>query len=119
MEPDNLDSWTRSGGLLSRADNVRYARMLVRRAHAAGLAIAQKNAPGLARMHLFDFAVVEQCQRYAECERYTRYYGSHVIEIEYRQRDFEAACAARSHPIVLRDRLLRTPGEHGYRFRSC
>lgn len=119
VEFDNLDSWTRSAGVLRRADNVRYARLLIRRAHAAGLAVGQKNAAGLARLRLFDFAVVEECQRYRECDRFTRAYGDQVIEIEYRRRDFEAACAARSIPIVLRDRLLRVPGARGYRFATC
>lgn len=119
VEPDNLDSWTRSKGMLTRADNVRYAKLLIRRAHAAGLAIAQKNAASLAGRRLFDFAVVEQCQRYRECARFTRAYGGQVIEIEYRRRDFEAACAARTIPIVYRDRLLRTPARMGYRFDQC
>ena len=48
VEPDNLDSWTRAHGLLSAADNVALARLLVARAHAKGLAIAQKNAAELA-----------------------------------------------------------------------
>ncbi len=119
VEPDNLDSWTRSDGLLTRADNVRYAKLLIRRAHAAGLAIAQKNAASLAKRKLFDFAVVEQCQRYAECDRFTRAYGDQVIEIEYRRRDFDAACAARSIPIVYRDLMLRTPTQRGYRYAQC
>jgi hypothetical protein len=119
VEPDNLDSWTRSDGSLTRADNVRYAKLLIRRAHAAGLAIAQKNAASLAGQRLFDFAVVEECQRYDECATFTHAYGTQVIEIEYRRRDFEAACSTRSIPIVYRDRLLRTPAQKGYRFDRC
>lgn len=119
VEADNLDSWTRSAGMLTRRDNVRYARLLIKRAHAAGLAIAQKNTAGLAHRKLFDFAVVEECQRYKECGHFRAAYGDQVIEIEYRRRDFEAACAARSIPIVLRDRLLRTPGKAGYVYAAC
>jgi hypothetical protein len=119
VEPDNLDSWTRSDGRLTKADNVRYAKLLIRRAHEAGLAIAQKNAASLSPRKLFDFAVVEECQRYNECDRYTRAYGDQVVEIEYRRRDFKAACAVRSVPIVYRDRLLRTPDSPGYRFEAC
>ena len=119
VEPDNLDSWTRSNGRLTKADNVRYATLLIRRAHDAGLAIAQKNAASLSPRRLFDFAVVEECQRYNECGRYTRAYGDQVIEIEYRRQDFEAACDARSVPIVYRDRMLRTPDSPGYRFEAC
>ncbi len=121
VEPDNLDSWQRSRGLLRRRDNVALGRLLVDRAHAAGLAIAQKNTAGLARKRLFDFAVVEQCQRYRECARFTRAYGDDVIEIEYRRRDFVRACRARGErvPIVLRDVSLRPAGTRGHRFASC
>lgn len=121
VEPDNLDSWQRSHGLLRRRDNVTFARLLIRRAHTAGLAIAQKNAAGLAHQRLFDFAVTEQCQRWSECGRFTRAYGNQVIEIEYRRRDFDAACRVRAGrvPIVLRDVALRTPGQRGYRYAAC
>ncbi|WP_292877336.1 endo alpha-1,4 polygalactosaminidase, partial [Microbacterium sp.] len=44
VEPDNLDSWTRSHGMLTANDNLAFAELLAGRAHAAGLAIAQKNA---------------------------------------------------------------------------
>jgi hypothetical protein len=121
VEPDNLDSWTRSLGLLSRADNVRYAKRLIARAHAAGLAIAQKNTASLAPRRLFDFAVVEECQRYRECGRYRAAYGNAVLQIEYRRADFRRACRLRSGevPVVLRDRLLRAPGTPAYRFAAC
>lgn len=121
VEPDNLDSWQRSRGRLTRADNVAFARLLIQRAHAAGLAIAQKNAVGLAQRTLFDFAVVEQCQRYQECDRFQRAYGDQVIEIEYRRRDFDAACSARGAqlPIVWRDLQLKRPSQPGYRFATC
>lgn len=121
VEPDNLDSWQRSSGLLQRGDNVAFSRLLIRRAHAAGLAIAQKNAAELAPRRLFDFAVTEQCERWSECGRFTRAYGRRVIEIEYRRRDFQAACQVRAGriPIVLRDVALRGPGQRGYRYAAC
>ena len=43
VEYDNLDSFSRSHHLLSRSDNRRFAALLVKRAHADGLAAAQKN----------------------------------------------------------------------------
>jgi len=108
VEPDNLDSWTRSSGLIDRADNLALARLLTDRTHAAGLAIAQKNAAGLGARGPrvgFDFAIAEECGRYAECGRYVGAYDDHVLVVEYRRRDFEATCAAFAGllPVVLRD----------------
>jgi hypothetical protein len=42
VEPDNLDSWTRSRGALTVADNLALARLLILRAHELGLAIARR-----------------------------------------------------------------------------
>ena len=41
VEFDNLDSWDRGHGLITKADNRTFARLLTARAHAAGLAAAQ------------------------------------------------------------------------------
>jgi Glycoside-hydrolase family GH114 len=128
VEPDNLDSFTRSRGLLTRDDALQLATRLARCAHHAGLAIAQKNLAGLhrARAHSvgFDFAVAEDCQRYHECANYLRVYGRHVIEIEYADNgvaNFTRACRLRGPriSIVYRDRLLRRRGQPGYRYRAC
>lgn len=133
IEPDNLDSWTRSSGLLTRGDAVEYARLLVERAHARGLAIGQKNAAELTDAELrtigFDFAVAEECQRYSwgrltECDRYLAAYGDRVIEIEYTDAGsgpFDSACRARGSriSILLRDRDVVPRGEPGYVSRSC
>jgi hypothetical protein len=64
VEPDNLDSYSRSKGALTLSDNKAFATMLIRRAHADGLAIAQKNTPelgGAGRALGFDFAIAEEC----------------------------------------------------------
>src|SRR4051812_1033094 len=84
VEPDNLDSWTRSHKILTERDAMEFAKLLVARAHLAGLAISQKNTPELSTKGLgFDFAVAEECEQYRECGRYTKTYGPKVIEIEY------------------------------------
>jgi hypothetical protein len=128
VEPDNLDSWTRSRGGLGRAHNVALARLLADRAHAAGLVIAQKNASELAargRRIGFDFAIAEECQVYRECGAYTRAYGRRVLEVEYDDaggvRNFRVACRAQGRRIAVtyRDRDLVGRGERGYAFRSC
>ena len=128
VEPDNLDSWTRSDGLLKRRHNARLARLLVRRAHHRGLAVAQKNdVDMLPRRHRigFDFAVVEECQVYRECGPFVRAYDRRVIEIEYSDSggpaNFRRACEMRGSliSITYRDRYLSSPGDPGYRFATC
>ncbi|KRC48794.1 MULTISPECIES: endo alpha-1,4 polygalactosaminidase [unclassified Nocardioides] len=113
VELDNLDSWSRSHGLVTRAQAKAFARLLVRRAHADGLAVGQKNWPELDGTTLgFDFAVAEECGRYAECGRYRASYGNRVLVIEYRRTDFQRACArwGAQLGIVLRDRALSPRG---------
>lgn len=128
VEPDNLDSWTRSQGRLTAADDLAYAARLISRAHAAHLAIAEKNAAEVAvrGRHLgFDFAIAEECQVYGECGAYTRAYGREVIEIEYPDNggtaNFAAACRARGTRISIeyRDRDVLSRGRAGYLERWC
>lgn len=127
VEPDNLDSWTRSRGLLRRADGIAFARLLTARSHARGLAVAQKNAADLSARGPaigFDFAVAEECQVYDECSAYTAAYGRRVIEIEYAdqgRRFFTAACRRRRGraSIIYRDRELSRPGTAGYVYARC
>lgn len=125
VEPDNLDSWTRSKGLITAKHARAYAKLLVRAAHGERLAIAQKNTADLNGRRLgFDFAVVEECEVYRECGRYTRMYGRRVIEIEYTdngRRAFARACRVRGKKtsILLRDRDVVPRGAKGYVFRTC
>ena len=123
IEIDNLDSFTRSGGLLVEADAVAAMRLFADAAHARGLAIAQKNSAELVprRGDLgTDFAVVEECNQFAECQDFTAQYGNHVLVIEYRQEDFTTGCAAfPALSIVLRDVNLTSPGTGTYVFDGC
>ena len=115
VEFDNLDSFTRSHGLLKRRHAVRYARLLVRGAHEQGLAAGQKNLAGWDGTQVgYDFAVSEECGRYDECGAYVADYGDQVLMIEYRAKDFEETCAAYgdTHAVVLRDRDLSPEGVH-------
>ena len=104
-----------------------FARLLVARAHAHGLAVAQKNAAEIAPLGPgagFDFAVTEECQVYIECGAYLAAYGRHVIEVEYTDNGVDAfvqACAARGRQIsvVLRDRDLVPAGNDEYVYRHC
>ena len=125
VEPDNLDSWTRSSGLLSRDDAVAYARLLVREAHAHGLAVAQKNTPELSAAGIgFDFAVAEECAVYDECGEYTAAYGDRVYEIEYTDNGsdaYRAACADHGArvSVILRDRDVTPAGDEAYHYEYC
>ena len=123
VEIDNLDSYSRSGGRISEDDAVAFLALLSARAHAVGLAIAQKNAAELLprRDEMgTDFAVVEECNRYDECDAFARAYADRILVVEYRRRDFDRGC--RRYPglsIVLRDRDLRTPDQPGYVYDGC
>jgi hypothetical protein len=115
VEYDNLDSFTRSNGLISKRDAVRFARLLVGQAHRHGLAAGQKNLAGFDGTRIgYDFAVAEECGRYDECRRYVDHFGDHVLMVEYRERDFAATCATYglTHAVELRDLELTPAGVH-------
>ncbi len=123
VELDNLDSYSRSGGLLTENDNVALMALLSAAAHGEGLAVGQKNSaellPRAAEMGT-DFAVAEECNRWGECDAYQAVYGNRVYVIEYRQQDFAAGCAAFPElSIVLRDVDVSTPGSGSYVFDGC
>jgi hypothetical protein len=127
VEPDNLDSYTRSHHLLSTGDNFGFARLLIGRAHRHGLAIAQKNAAEQSKRGSaagFDFAIAEECQVYGECGRYTKYYGDEVFEVEYTDNGkaaYRQACRAQGAniSIILRDRDVTPRGSKRYHYRAC
>jgi hypothetical protein len=127
VEPDNLDSNTRSHHLLSRSNDFAFARRLIAHAHTDGLAIAQKNSAEQSRRGKragFDFAIAEECQVYSECGSYTNVYGDQVYEIEYTDNGraaFRSACAARGSriSIILRDRDVTPRESKHYRYKAC
>ena len=125
LEPDNLDAYTRSKGLLSESQAMAYAASLITYAHDKGLAVGQKNTADLstaaARQAGFDFAVTEQCADYDECQRYTATYGNHVFVIEYSRSQFTKACNTYGSTlsIVLRDVDVTAPGSESYAFKTC
>ncbi|MFJ5214293.1 endo alpha-1,4 polygalactosaminidase [Streptomyces sp. NPDC088354] len=124
VEPDNLDSFERSRGLLTAAQNAAYARLLVTRAHAAGLAVAQKNTAELLPRHTaigFDFAVAEECGEFDECGDYAAAYADRVLVVAYTAADFGRTCRRWGGrlSVVLRDRDVMPAGERGHVFRTC
>jgi hypothetical protein len=124
VEPDNIDSYQRSKNLLTKADAIAFLQLLAARAHAAGLAIAQKNTTELGtagKAAGLDFAIAEECGRYSECGDYTSVYGSQVIDIEYTDKGFTKACTAigATSSVVRRDVDVTAPGSHTYVYNAC
>ena len=125
LEPDNLDAYTRSKGLLTQEQAIAYAGSLTTYAHRKGLAVGQKNTADLstakARGIGFDFAVAEECADYNECQNYTATYGAHVIVIEYSRKGYTKACGSYGSTlsVVQRDVDVTAPGSDTYVFKSC
>lgn len=122
IEIDNLDTYSRSNGLLAEDDCVAMERLFADAAHARGLAIGQKNSAEIVARKAemaTDFAVVEECHRWDECDDYTAGYGEHVYIVEYREQDFSKACAAAHPPTVHRDPNLVGPADDEYVYSQC
>jgi hypothetical protein len=123
IEIDNLDSFTRSQGLLTENDAVAAISGMAEAAHASAMPIAQKNSAELVGRKAelgTDFVVAEECNAFDECQTYRDAYGDHVIVIEYTRAAFDAGCAAfPSLSIVLRDLDLVPAGTAGYVFDGC
>ena len=128
VEFDNLDSYTRSDGALDMTDAEALAKLLVGLAHDNGLEAGQKNTADLGdrgRTEIgFDFAVVEECQRYDECDVYTDVYGDRVIDIEYTDDLGGSVAEVCNDPqlpasTVIRDRDLAPAGAEGHELQRC
>lgn len=88
VEPDLVEGYLADTGFpLTRADQLAYNRALAQIAHRHGLGIALKNTPELvAELEpSFDFAVVEECFAYRECDAYLPFIraGKAVLHVEY------------------------------------
>lgn len=117
VEIDNLDSYTRSDDLLDLDDAEAFAELLTAAAHDAGLAIGQKNLAEWDGSQVgFDFAVSEACAEFDECGAYVDYYDGVVLDIEYDDESFAAACDewGDEFPVVRRDLDLAVDGERAW-----
>jgi hypothetical protein len=124
VEPDNIDTYDRFDNLLTRDQAVAYLSLLAPHAHAAGLAIAQKNTTSLegrGRAAGLDFAIAEECGRYGECGDFTDVYGDNLIVIEYTSSAFKKACTAVGArvSVVRRDLDVTAPGSGTYVYNAC
>lgn len=127
VEIDNLDSHTRSEGVLTAEDNAALAAAYATAAHDAGLAIAQKNTADMAeelKRAGYDFAVTESCSVFSECRAFTAVYPV-VLDIEYTDElgaeAFPDACEDQGRPpaMILRDHDLVAPGDPAYHYDAC
>ena len=123
VEIDNLDTYSRSDGMITEDHAVAFMSLLSAIAHDEGLAIAQKNSTEILDRQPelgTDFAVAEECNRWSECQDYMDVYGDQVYVIEYREQDFDVGCVDFPElSIVLRDLDLVTPGEGAYVYDAC
>lgn len=74
VDPDNTDGFdgNNTGFPLTQLDTQTYLATLSNYAHSKGLKIGLKNNPNIVNLMFtyFDFAVVEQCLEYTECNMY-------------------------------------------------
>ncbi len=115
VEADNVDAYTNDSGFpLRAADQLRFNRFLAREAHARGLSIALKNDLDQVRelAGAFDWALVEQCFQYDECDRLRPFSaaGKAVFAVEY-ERTTDAFCpqARTAGFMAMRKRLALGP----------
>ena len=88
VEFDNVDGYANSTGFsLSYQDQIRYNTFLAEAAHERGLAAALKNDLEQVAdlVAVFDFAINEECFRYAECKALSAFVqaGKPVFHVEY------------------------------------
>ena len=99
VEPDNVDGFVNDTGFpLTAQDQLAFNRWIAREVRARGMSVALKNDPDQAvdLVREFDFAVVEECARYDECEAYRPFVaaGKAVLRVEYGRS--VASCGRRS-----------------------
>lgn len=105
VDVDNVNGYTNPSGFpLKAADQLRYNRWLAAAAHRVGLAIALKNDGDQAKAlaPVFDFAVVEECFQYGECELYLPFVKARkpVFDLEYTLAPARFCAKARKLGIV-------------------
>lgn len=88
VEPDNVAGYeNRTGFPLTGRDQLRFNRWVAREVRRRGMSVALKNDPEQVRrlVGAFDFAVVEECFAYEECDRYLPFVraGKAVFSAEY------------------------------------
>jgi len=88
VEPDNVDGFANESGFpLTAADQLAFNRFLAAEAHVRGLSIGLKNDLDQAADLVadFDWALVEECERYDECDALAPFVKANkaVFHVEY------------------------------------
>ena len=95
IEPDNVDGYSYNSGFpLTKATALNYLDFLQQQAHSYGMSVALKNSGDLVTSTLpsgkkvteaFDWALVEECYQYSECDSYRPFIqaGKAVVIVEY------------------------------------
>jgi len=88
VDPDNMDAYGNDNGLgLTEQDTIDYITFLANTAHSKGVACGLKNSNNVVPQvaDVADFSVVEQCQEYDECHKYSPFINKNkpVFSIEY------------------------------------
>jgi endo-alpha-1,4-polygalactosaminidase (GH114 family) len=116
VEPDNIEIYNNPTGFpLSYQDQLAYASWLAEAAHARGLAIGLKNAPGMVAdsISFFDFAITEDAFFYGWVAKMLPFIKANkpVFAAEYTDMDvnFPAACvwgAEHNVSFIQKNRIL-------------
>lgn len=106
VEVDNVDGYGNSTGFnITKKDSIDFLTFLSTEAHSRGLAIGLKNSPDIVDQLVtkFDFAVVEECARYSECDKYTPFIKANkaVFQAEYRKYSQSVCDAAKRRKFSL------------------
>ncbi len=88
VEADNIDGYDNDTGFkLSYKHSIDYVKWLASYTHSLGMLFGLKNAADIVEQvePYVDFAIVEECQKYNECEAYTYLIqkGKPVFAVEY------------------------------------
>ena len=130
IEPDNLDAFTNISGL-TQADNLTYDLAIAGLAHALPLSIGLKNLLSDADasyvptiLSNFDWALVEQCYEYTECDVYSQAgsflpLGKAVWDVEYNVSPTCSQAGTAHLNAQKRDLDLVAPGASGYTYTPC
>nr|WP_220386521.1 endo alpha-1,4 polygalactosaminidase [Frankia sp. ArI3] len=112
VEPDNVDAYsTDSGFPLTEDDQLRFNRWTAEQVHARGMGVALKNDPDQVEALVgdVDFAVVESCLTYEECDAYGPFLdaGKAVLHVEYTDAGpTDARCAVPGFSSIRKNRDL-------------